>query len=279
MSFGASLPVRSRRKNAICFLKPSEMSRITRRKFLGLTALTLPAALGADARFIEPTSLRVTKLNLPGGTGDCRFVHFTDFHHKGDTNYAAEVVRTINELAPEFVCFTGDLVEDVRYAPEALDFIQQIRAPVYGSPGNHDYGSGIPFSTVGRVFAGTGGAWLVDRSVVLPKRDLEVMGMAREGVAAVTEQRASRRLLLMHYPGAANEMRGQRFDLILAGHSHGGQVRLPFLGALIVPDGVGPYDLGYYDTPAGPLYVNAGIGTYRIPVRWNCRPEITLVTM
>ena len=99
------------------------MSKITRRKFLGLTALTLPAVLGADARFFEPTSLRVTKFNLSGGPGDCRFVHFTDFHHKGNVKYAAEVVRTINKIAPEFVCFTGDLVEDARFAAEALGFI------------------------------------------------------------------------------------------------------------------------------------------------------------
>ena len=131
------------------------MSKITRRKFLGLAALTLPAALGADARFIEPTSLRVTKLNLPGGPGNCRFVHFTDLHYKGDTTYATEVVRTINELAPEFVCFTGDLVEEARFAPEALGFIQRIRAPVYGSPGNHDYWSHVSFAEFERVFAAT----------------------------------------------------------------------------------------------------------------------------
>ena len=83
----------------------------------------------------------------------------------------------------------------------------------------------------------------------------------------------------MHYPEIAHGMRDQRFDLILAGHSHGGQVRLPFLGALIVPNGVGPYDHGYYETPGGPLYVNAGIGTYLIPVRLNCRPEITVITI
>src|SRR5205823_5850472 len=103
--------------------------KITRRKFLGLTALTLPAALGANAWFIEPTALRVTRFNLNGGSSDCRFVHFTDFHHKGDVGYAAEVVRTINKLAPEFVCFTGDLVEEVQFAPEALGFIRQINAP------------------------------------------------------------------------------------------------------------------------------------------------------
>lgn len=255
------------------------MSKITRRRFLGLTALALPAALGANAGFIEPTSLRVTKLNLRGGPGNCRFVHFTDFHYKGDASYAAEMVRTINELAPEFVCFTGDLVEDARFAPEALGFIQQIRAPVYGSPGNHDYWSQVPFPEFERAFEATGGAWLADRSLVLPEHDLELVGMGARGPLALTAACASRRLLLMHYPGPASKLHEHRFDLILAGHSHGGQVRLPFLGALIVPHGVGPYDLGYYDTPAGPLYVNAGIGTYRIPVRWNCPPEITVVTM
>lgn len=255
------------------------MSKITRRKFLGLTALALPAALGANAGFIESTTLRVTKLKLPGGPGDCRFVHFTDFHYKGDASYAAEMVRTINELAPEFVCFTGDLVEDARFAPEALGFIRQIRAPVFGSPGNHDYWSQVPFPEFERAFEATGGSWLVDRSLVLPEHDLELVGMGARGPLALTAACAGRRLLLMHYPGPARTLQEHRFDLILAGHSHGGQVRLPFLGALIVPHGVGPYDLGYYDTPAGPLYVNAGIGTYRIPVRWNCPPEITVINI
>jgi predicted MPP superfamily phosphohydrolase len=254
------------------------MTKITRRKFLGMTALALPAVLGADARFIEPTSLRVTKFS-PCGGGNCRFVHFTDFHYKGDVRYATEMVRTINELAPEFVCFTGDLVEDARFATEALGFVQQIQAPVYGSPGNHDYWSHISFPEVERAFAATGGAWLIDRTVVLEKHDLELVGMAMRGIHGFAAPRASRQVLLMHYPGMANSLHGRRFDLILAGHSHGGQVRLPFYGALIVPYGVGPYQLGHYETPGGPLYVNAGIGTYRIPLRLNCRPEITLVTM
>ncbi len=255
------------------------MNKFTRRKFLGLTALALPAALGANARFVEPTSLRVTKFDLSRGARDCRFVHFTDFHYKGDASYAADVVRTINELAPEFVCFTGDIVEEARFAPEALGFIEQIRAPVYGSPGNHEYRSGISFSEIERVFALTGGAWLADRSVVLPKHDLEIVGMALWGTRTFTAPRASRRVSLMHYPQMANWLGKHRFDLILAGHSHGGQVRVPFFGALWLPDAVGPYELGYYKTPAGPLYVNAGIGTYRIPLRWNCPPEITVVTM
>src|SRR5438309_11489005 len=131
--------------------------RITRRKFLGLSALAVPAALGADARFIESTSLRVTELKL-NSAGKCRFVHFSDFHHRGDVRYAAEVVRRINELEPAFVCFTGDLVEEARFATEALGFIQQIRAPVYGAPGNHDVRCAVSLLAYAAASSGCGGA-------------------------------------------------------------------------------------------------------------------------
>ena len=251
------------------------MSRITRRKFLGLSALALPAALGANSSAFETTTLRVTKLDR--GPGPCRFVHFTDFHYKGDAEYATEVVRTINELAPNFVCFTGDLIEEARFAPAALDFIRQIKAPVYGSPGNHDFQSGVPFADFEKAFAATGGGWLSCRTAVLPEYDLELVGVGR-GVQVFDEPRAARQILMIHFPQMANILQ-RRFDLILAGHSHGGQIRLPLLGAIVLPRGVRPYEHGSYETPGGPLYVNAGIGTYRIPFRWNCRPELTLITI
>jgi len=223
------------------------MNKISRRRFLTLSALAVPAVIGADARWVEPTSLRVTNLKL-NKNAKCRFVHFTDFHHKGDVDYAAKMVRTINELKPEFVCFTGDIVENKRFLPEALHFIHQIKAPVYGNPGNHDYWSGASFPDCERAFGATGGAWLVDRSIVLPQHDLELVGMAMIGIHAFKDRQTERRIL-------------------------------PFYGALAVPWGVGRYDLGFFETPGGPLYVNAGIGTYRIPYRFNCRPEITVVTI
>jgi predicted MPP superfamily phosphohydrolase len=254
------------------------MSRVSRRRFLKLATLAIPALGGVHARLIEPTRLRVTKLNA-SQNGQCQFVHFSDFHYRGDERYAAEVISTINELKPEFACFTGDLVEDREFAPAALSFIRQIKVPVYGTPGNHDYWSGASFPDYDRAFAATGGAWLVDRSIVVPDRDLEIHGMAWVGIHAFKSARANRRLLLMHYPAMAETL-GTRFDLILAGHSHGGQVRLPFYGPIVIPTGVGRYDLGSFETPNGPLYVNAGIGTLSsVPIRWNCPPEITLVTI
>ena len=231
---------------------------------------------GIDSRFAEPTWLRVSHLELYPQPAN-RFVHFSDFHYKGDAEYAAQVVRTINSLDPEFVCFTGDLVEEARFAPAALDFIRQIKRPVYGCPGNWDYSSHADFKEYEKAFGATGGSWLEDRSVVLQKQGIELIGMGLRGVHALGEGQAVRRILLIHYPTQADRLDGRRYDLILAGHSHGGQVRLPFYGAVVLPYGVGRYEAGRFDSLGGPLYVNVGIGTYLVPVRFNCRPEITVI--
>ena len=254
------------------------MRKISRRQFIGLGLLALPAAAGVDAHYAEPTWLRVTQLDLrPRST--CRFVQFSDLHYKGDSEFAAKVAGTINQLKPEFVCFTGDLVEDGRHSPAALDFIRQIKAPVYGCPGNWDYNSKFSFREYERAFAATGGAWLEDRSALLPQFDLEIIGMGWRGVHKLEQARAARRLLLIHYPIQADRLEGRRYDLILAGHSHGGQVRLPFYGALVLPYGVGRYQTGLFESLGGPLYVNVGIGTYLLPIRFNCRPELTIITV
>ena len=81
------------------------------------------------------------------------------------------------------------------------------------------------------------------------------------GIDTRSKSGASRRILLMHFPAVADQLGNEHFDLILAGHSHGGQVRLPFAGAIVLPPGVGKYDFGLYQTRAGPLNVNPGIGT------------------
>ena len=254
------------------------MSKISRRRFLTIAGLSLPAMVGIDLAVVEPRRLRVRQLQTGKNSG-CRFVQFSDLHYRGDAAYAEEIINTINRLKPEFVCFTGDLIEDKIYLSEALSFIRQIEAPVYGAPGNHDYWSSAPFPDYIRAFRSTGGDWLIDRSIVLPKYELEIHGMAWAGIHAFKEQQAERRLLLNHFPAMSDKL-GQTFDLILAGHSHGGQIRLPFYGPLIIPDGVGRYDLGQFNTQWGPLYVNSGVGTLsRLPFRWNCPPEITVVTM
>jgi len=260
-----------------------KLKTISRRKFILAALLATPVAVWGDARFIEPTGVVVRRRRFGSGPAKHRLVHFSDLHHKGDYRYLQSVVDKINALAPDFICFTGDLVEDPKFLPETLAILSSLKAPLFGVPGNHDYWSGISFAPVRQCFAAKGGAWLVDEHRTIAGGRINLIGITcNRGAEAWSpispSSPSAKNILLMHYPAQANRLGGRPFDLLLAGHSHGGQVRIPFYGAVVLPDRVDGYDLGRFATPAGPLYVNAGIGYIGDNnFRFNCRPEITLI--
>lgn len=237
--------------------------KINRRRFLAGAILSAPFLALADAKWVEPEWVKTKKIHLGTGKPGHRFVRFTDVHHKGDRAYFEAVVRKINALSPEFVCFTGDLIEETKYSSEALELIGKIKAPVYGVPGNHDYWSKAPFEPFVKYFEATGGGWLLDEQRVTADGKFTITGVTclSSRQPAISANTGTRNMFLMHYPAWVKKV--AKFDLILAGHSHGGQVRLPFYGPLIVPFGVDEFDLGLFKTAAGPLYVNP-------------RPEITV---
>ncbi|HWD19459.1 MAG TPA: metallophosphoesterase [Verrucomicrobiae bacterium] len=251
---------------------------MTRRRFL-LGALALaPFVACADAAWLEPEWVRVRRIKVGTGTPTARLVHITDIHHKGDTAYLESVVRQVNKLQPDVVCFTGDIVEEHRYLTEALAILAKVKAPIYGSPGNHDYWSGADFGEIQRSLTRGGGAWLLDaqRNILDGKICLTGATCLQGRPVAPPPRPGVKNILLAHYPIMADRLRSQRFDLILAGHSHGGQVRIPFFGAVVVPYWVGRYEMGWFETAGGPLYVNPGIGYLVTRVRFCCRPEITV---
>src|SRR5271170_339796 len=93
----------------------------SRRKFLTMALLAAPAVLALEGRFVEPTRLSVRKLQVTNGRTGLRFAQFSDVHYKGDRIYLHSVVETLNSLAPDFCCFTGDLIEENRFLPETLE--------------------------------------------------------------------------------------------------------------------------------------------------------------
>jgi predicted MPP superfamily phosphohydrolase len=254
-------------------------SKINRRRFLLAALLMSPWAVYADAWWVEPVWLKVRRLRLTKDKPTHRLVHFTDLHHKGDRGYAQSVVKTINSLSPDFICFTGDLIEEVKFLPEALEILSGVKSPMYGVPGNHDYWSRSPFGEIRKCFASTGGAWLEDEQQVTADGKVNIVSLARLGQnhPLPSPNSGMKNILLMHYPAWVKGLDGRKFDLTLAGHSHGGQVRIPFFGPVMVPYGVDEYDLGLFQTNAGPLYVNPGIGWFPLPIRFHCRPEITAI--
>ena len=250
------------------------MRRISRRKFLA-GVVSAPVLAATHAAAFEPTWLKIERIWL-SEQPQHRFVQVTDIHHKGDRKYLEKVVRAINAQKPDFVCFTGDLVEEASFAAEALQIFGSIKAPVYGIPGNHDYWADMDFDAAKEAFASTGGQWLMDEEVTIRNGAVRLMGICGSSSGSFAAKTGVKNILLSHYPNGVDLFQNTKFDLILAGHSHGGQVRLPWYGALVVPFGVGEYQLGMYQTHAGPLYVSAGIGYFFMNVRFCCRPEITV---
>ncbi len=87
----------------------------------------------------------------------------------------------------------------------------------------------------------------------------------------------TKNICLFHYPAWIKKLGDWKYDLMLAGHSHGGQIRVPFYGASFCRPVFDEYDLGLFQTTSGPLYVNPGIGWFYLNARFNCRPEITVI--
>jgi len=104
-----------------------KLNQVNRRRFLRALLYGLPALAGADVLWVEPAWFKVIHLRLAKDKPVHRFIHFTDLHHKGDRAFLESVVKRINALSPEFVCFSGDIVEDTKYLDEALELLRGIK--------------------------------------------------------------------------------------------------------------------------------------------------------
>lgn len=253
------------------------MGRIGRVAGVAVAASVVALALCAVYAFrIEPRWLKAREITVSERPA-LRLIHISDIHHKGDRRYLEGVVERINAIDADLVCLTGDLVEDAGNLPECLEILSGIRKPVFGVPGNHDHLGRACERQIRATFRAGGGDWLVETNVVAMAGELEIVGGAGRAARVPREGAGRKRILLTHYPDAADGLPTGSFDLILAGHTHGGQARIPLLDRPVLADMAGPYDRGLFQTRAGPLYVNPGIGTFLAPVRFACRPELTVI--
>ena len=237
--------------------------------------VVLAALCLAYARYVEPTWLRVRRITL-SAVPTVRVIHVSDIHFSGDTQYLEKVVATINAASADLVCFTGDLVEEEAFLDGALRILAKVNKPLYGVPGNHDRWAIRSFERVHRAFEETGGAWVSERVLVLPSNRVAFVTLA--GRLDPTPP-GCKRILLEHYPAAVVTTRDVRFDLALAGHTHGRQIRIRALQRFVLPYALDPRDRGLFETPCGPLHVSPGIGTYSLKMRFRCRPEVTLIEL
>lgn len=279
--------------------------KISRRKFLYTGAVVgVGAALSANG-FAESNDPHVVRheiqlRRLPRSFDGFTIAHLSDFHydHHFSVVPIGKAVSLVNGLRPDLVVLTGDFItvpvlDRERFVRKSAEtaipcaaLLSQMQAPKYAILGNHDalanpplivhslQDHGIPVLRNASVPIERGNAriWLAGIDDLLrgmPRMDLTLKGIPPEEAT----------VLLAHEPDFADQSARYPIDLQLSGHSHGGQVWIPGIGAPWLPPMSRKYPRGLYRVQDLTLYTNMGVGTIRAPIRLNCPPEVTLLTL
>lgn len=281
---------------------------ITRRKFLR-NSLIAAAGLAVYAGEIERHFIDVTRHDvqipgLPAAFDGARIAQLSDIHldEYSEPLFVEHAVNLVNQFNPDFVFLTGDFVTSgiapnsfsIGAAWQCAGILRKLKcAQRYAILGNHDHlvsaievthalsDNGIPvlFNACKAIERGASRLWLAGLDDALegaPRPDLaippSIRGVANEPV-----------ILLCHAPDYADTLvaggTGKYISLMLSGHTHGGQVRIPFLGAVNLPAMGQHYVEGWFRLGTMQLHVNRGLGTVGLPFRFNCPPEISVITL
>jgi len=223
-------------------------------------------------------------------------VQISDIHLKEIGFRERELVKKVNELKPDILCITGDFFsnpkdpEAINQFREIFDLIRSFKASVgiYGILGNYDtYLEGHPERLKELSEAGICILYNESRKIIMPNQEaFWLAGTFYDPPDRYAEAQFEKTLenvpphaptiLLNHYPNVFGKAFNAGINLVLAGHTHGGQIGLPFLIHMSNSANKSPYMRGLFDSGKTKMYVNRGIGTTNIPVRFLCRPEITV---
>lgn len=273
--------------------------KFSRRAFLKIGLPGFAAGLGgvSYSTLLEPNLLSVERVmtplrNLPSSFDGFRIAVLSDFHLQPFTKieHIQSAVQLANSLKRDVVVLLGDFVDEtVEAIHDLAPALSQLNARhgVFAVLGNHDYWNGAKI--VQRGLQASGIPVLVNSGVELQNgvgsvffAGVESAWAGRPNLAAAMDSWRGNipTVLLAHEPDYADTAAlDPRVSLQLSGHSHGGQVRLPMIGALRLPSWGRRYDHGLYRIQDLQLYTNRGIGMACHPVRFNCPPEITEVTL
>jgi predicted MPP superfamily phosphohydrolase len=238
--------------------------------------------------------MEVLSPRVPRALDGLRILHFSDLHVDGRFRRTAGAwARQIADCPADLVIFTGDLVNHSRYWDDASRWLANLPLPAavprLAVPGNWDYRCGgiDPFR---RCMDAAGFESLINHSRTVPVGDghLQVAGFDDLRYGRFRPQDAMESvdhdqfvLALSHTPDLILHLDKDAFDLMLCGHTHGGQIRLPKIGALITSTRIGrSYAQGLLElAPHRSLYISRGIGEGTIPWRVLCPPELALFTL
>jgi uncharacterized protein len=284
--------------------------KLTRRQFLTLTAGCAIGVFGADALFVEPERVTVTRHVMGGGPAGgrsvLRLVHLSDLHLRRIGSHERRIASVLAELKPDMIVLTGDIIDRQDQLPVLSRFLDLLDAktPTFAVLGNREHNTGLDVTALRKAYESHNARLLLNESVRLTHRGRPVLitGLDDATAGSPDIKGALRgfapepnHLLLAHSPSYRDQAQADArpvaivgpsacgaggrdcytVSCILSGHTHGGQVA-PFGIALVLPPGSGRYVSGWYRDAPLPLYVSRGLGTSILPIRFGAPPEIAL---
>lgn len=270
------------------------------KKFLAITFIILLSIFGIllYSRYVATSGLITKEYVITTDIADSyvgfKIVHFSDLHYgRIITDQELKIIsKEINLINPDIVVFTGDLIDDSidtdNFNDEKLiSFLSSIKAKYgkYAVRGNHDYV--VYADKIKNLFADAGFTYLENSYDILYNESNDKIFIGGldtsfydkddlDKTLAYQDENISYKIMLTHEPDISDEIvsKDNTINLILAGHSHNGQVRLPFIGALTTPEKAKKYYDNYYKIQNTDLYVSSGIGVSKVDFRLFNRPSI-----
>ncbi len=273
---------------------------LSRRQLLLLAggAIAGGAGLGADAFAWAPRRVQVSRHEvavpgLPAALGGLTIAHLSDLHlYQGLHPAARRAMELVSELRPDITLITGDLVEHASQVGALPSFFRacQGRLATVVTMGNWEYQMRVRPADLAQAAESAGAVLLINDAirVTVGGYDVAVVGLDDPRAGLPDPEKALADLPVgiptvwaFHAPGYADHLSRlslPRPMLALAGHTHGGQIRPPFLPP-ITPPASGRFVAGWYRDTFAPFYVSRGIGTSGIRARFRCPPEIAHFTL
>jgi uncharacterized protein len=268
----------------------AEPNRQTRRRrkvpFVALALIVGAGAVILDSVWIEPNWIEVTHSEIHGSvTAPIKIAHLSDIHTKGLGRREQRMLEILEEEKPDLIVVTGDTL-----ATHAEDYTacrkvyEKLHAPlgVWVVRGNWENWRPVKRE---RSFYESAGVHLLVNASQPARADVWIIGLddpfsgiARLDTALAGVPRGVFTIALFHSPFYFDLAAGQ-VNLCLTGHTHGGQVHIPFLDPLWLPGGCGRFLQGWYEESGSLMYVSRGVGMSILPIRFLCRPELAIITV
>ena len=245
--------------------------------------------LAADALLIEPYHLQVTHSEIQGTVAaPLKIALLSDLHTRGVGRRERRILAALDREKPDVIVITGDSLAGLGGTyEEVAQVYRRLHAPlgVWFVHGNWENDQPIHPLRRERAFYEEAGVRLLVNAGAELRPGVWVLGVddpftgpARLDVAMAGVPHDAYKILLFHSPAYFDRISGQ-VDLALAGHTHGGQVHIPFVKPFWLPRGSGHYLAGWYEENGSRMYVSRGLGMSMLPVRFLCRPEVAIITV